>query len=72
MVSVTLALTGVHHLQADLESSTVDGPVAVWSTLIGRAPKLLRSHWSRALLVLLTPALSYAIKNQLVAFKDPY
>ena len=29
---------------------------AVWSTLIARAPTLLRSHWSRASLVLLAPA----------------
>ena len=27
-----------------------------WSTLIGRAPTLLHSHWSRASLVLLAPA----------------
>ena len=27
-----------------------------WSTLIGRAPTLLRSHWSRASLVMLAPA----------------
>ena len=29
---------------------------SVWSTLIGRAPSLLRSHWSRASLVMLAPA----------------
>ena len=29
---------------------------AVWSTLIGRALTLLRSHWSRASLVMLAPA----------------
>ena len=33
-----------------------DGRQAVWSTLIGRAPTLLRSHWSRASLVMLAPA----------------
>ena len=34
----------VSHWQAD------------WSTLIGRGPTLLRSHWSRASLVMLAPA----------------
>ena len=29
----------------------------VWSTLIGPAPTLLRSHWSRASLVMLAPAI---------------
>ena len=28
-----------------------------WSTLIGRAPALLRSHWSRASIVMLAPAI---------------
>ena len=27
----------------------------VWSTLIGRCPTFLRSHWSRASLVMLAP-----------------
>ena len=34
-------------------SSCSDWSTVVHSTLIGRAPKLLRSHWSRASLVLL-------------------
>ena len=30
--------------------------LAAWSTLIGRAPTLLRSHWSRASLLMPAPA----------------
>ena len=41
-----------------------------WSTLIGRAPTLLRSHWSRAPECCWRQQ-SYAIKNQLVASKAP-
>ena len=37
---------------------------SVWSTLIGRAPTLLRSHWSRAFLVMLAP-------NSVSCHKEP-
>ena len=43
--------------QTDRGSSAIsDIVVTIWSTLIGPAPTLLRSHWSRAFLVMLAPA----------------
>ena len=43
--------------QTDRGSSAIsDIVVTVWSTLIGPAPTLLRYHWSRAFLVILTPS----------------
>ena len=42
-----------------------------WSILIGRAPALVRSHWSRASLVMLPPAVS-CHKEQARASKAPY
>ena len=44
---------------------------SVWSTLIGREPTRLGSHWSRALECCYA-SVSHAIKNQLVASKAPY
>ena len=44
---------------------------ADWSTLIGRAPTLLRSHWSRASLVMLAPAI-LCHKEPARASKAPY
>ena len=52
-------LSHYHHL------AEIRGYEAVWSTLIGRGPTLLRSHWSRA------SQQSYAIKNQLGHPKPP-
>ena len=43
----------------------------VFSTLIGRAPTKLGSHWSRGSECCLRQQ-SYALKNQLVASKAPY
>ena len=48
--------SSLDQLLARLESLEVRDCVTVWSTLIGRAPRLLRSHWSRASLVMLAPA----------------
>ena len=41
-----------YHLRLGENKQSAD-----WSTLIGRAPTLLRSHWSRASLVMLAPAI---------------
>ena len=42
MVDVSLGLTGVHHLQADLQASIVDDPVVSvlqhWAVLIDKPP----------------------------------
>ena len=43
----------------------------VWSTLIGRGSTLLRSHWSRAFLVMLAPAI-LCHKEPARASKAPY
>ena len=52
---------------------TTSHPVikAVWSTLIGRDPTLLRFHWSRASLVMLVPAI-LCHKEPARASKAPY
>ena len=51
--------------RARLNNAIVEGRVieADWSALIGRGPTLLRFHWSRVSLVILAPAILYAIKN---------
>ena len=45
------------HVRAQSESKKLLSQAAVWSTLIGRSPTLLCSHWSRASLVMVAPAL---------------
>ena len=59
------------HVRAQSESKKLLSQAAVWSTLIGRSLTLLRSHWSRASLVMVAPAV-LCHKEPARAFKAPY